>query len=466
MATTRIISMHIGRGKTVAQCLKDRLDYAKNPEKTQNEKLISAYACDPHTADAEFLLARSQYKTITGREQINDILAYQVRQSFRPGEISAEEANKVGYTFASRFLKGKHAFIVATHTDRKHIHNHIIWNATELDCMHKFRDFLGSGRAVARLSDTICIEHHLSVIEKPKRYTHSSYDKWLGDNAQPGRRDLLCADIDAALQKRPKSFEEFLQFMQDAGYEIKRGKQITFCKSGQRNIRISSLQEGYLEKDIRAVIAGEKIHAPSSKLRFATPQKTSLLIDIQAKLNTGKGMGYANWAANYNLKQMAKTVLYVQEHGFTDFSDFQKEVDQAIINHKNLSNKTKATEKHMTEILELKKHIIHYVKTRDVYIGYRKSGYSKKYLEAHEHDIMLHKTTKKAFDELGLKKLPTIKSLQAEYAVLLAEKKKNYEQLYTAREKMRALTVYRENLRRILALPEHPVPKKKEHGRE
>ena len=151
--------------------------------------------------------------------------------------------------------------------------HHIIWNATELDCMHKFRDFLGSGRAVARLSDTICIEHHLSVIENPKRYTHSSYNNWLGDNAQPGRRDLLCEDIDAALQKRPKSFEEFLQFMQDAGYEIKRGKQITFCKSGQRNIRISSLQEGYLEKDIRAVIAGEKIHAPSSKLRFATPQK-------------------------------------------------------------------------------------------------------------------------------------------------------------------------------------------------
>ena len=177
-------------------------------------------------------------------------------------------------------------------------------------------------------------------------------------------------------------------------------------------------------------------------------------------------MGYANWAANYNLKQMAKTVLYVQEHGFADFSDFQEEVDQATINHKNLSNKIKATEKHMTEILELKKHIIHYVKTRDVYIGYRKSGYSEKYLEAHEHDIMLHKTTKKAFDELGLKKLPTIKSLQAEYAVLLAEKKKDYEQLLTAREKMRALTVHRENLRRILALPEHPVPKKKEHGRE
>ncbi len=169
MATTRIISMHVNKGKTIAQCLTDRTDYVKNPEKTAKGELISVYACDPHTADAEFLFAKRQYKSITGREQRNDVIAYQVRQSFKPGEITPEEANRVGYEFASRFLKGKHAFIVATHIDRKHIHNHIVWNSTTLDCTHKFRDFLGSGRAVARLSDSICLEHRLSVIENPKR---------------------------------------------------------------------------------------------------------------------------------------------------------------------------------------------------------------------------------------------------------------------------------------------------------
>lgn len=184
MATTRIISMHVSHGKTIADCLTDRIDYSKNPDKTQGGELISAYECDPKTADAEFLYSKRQYQTITGREQRHDVIAYQVRQSFKPGEITPEEANRVGYEFAERFLKGRHAFFVATHTDKKHIHNHIIWNSTTLDCKHKFRDFLGSGRAVARLSDAICTEHRLSVIADPKR-GKNHYGKWLGDNAKP-----------------------------------------------------------------------------------------------------------------------------------------------------------------------------------------------------------------------------------------------------------------------------------------
>ena len=184
MATTRIISMHVNQGKTIADCLTDRIDYSKNPDKTQGGELISAYQCDPKTADAEFLYSKRQYQTVTGREQRHDVIAYQVRQSFKPGEITPEEANRVGYEFAERFLKGRHAFFVATHTDKKHIHNHIIWNSTTLDCKHKFRDFLGSGRAVARLSDAICTEHRLSVIADPKR-GKNHYGKWLGDNAKP-----------------------------------------------------------------------------------------------------------------------------------------------------------------------------------------------------------------------------------------------------------------------------------------
>lgn len=134
MATTRIISMHVNQGKTIADCLTDRIDYSKNPKKTQGGELISAYECDPKTADAEFLYSKRQYQTITGREQRHDVIAYQVRQSFKPGEITPEDANRIGYEFAERFLKGRHAFFVATHTDKKHIHNHIIWNSTTLDC--------------------------------------------------------------------------------------------------------------------------------------------------------------------------------------------------------------------------------------------------------------------------------------------------------------------------------------------
>ena len=155
MAATRLIALHINKGKTVAQCLADRTEYAENPDKTEGGELVSAFECDPETADEEFLLSKRQYQHITGRSQTHDVIAYQLRQSFKPGEISPEEANQVGYETAMRFLKGKHAFIVATHTDRAHIHNHIIFNSTTLDCTHKFKNFFLSAYAVQRLNDTV-----------------------------------------------------------------------------------------------------------------------------------------------------------------------------------------------------------------------------------------------------------------------------------------------------------------------
>ena len=165
MAATRLIALHKNKGKSVAACLKSRTDYVQNPDKTEHGELISSYECSPLTVDEEFMLSKRQYELVTGRRQKSDVIAYQIRQSFKPGEITAEEANKVGYELAMRFTKGKYAFIVATHTDREHIHNHIIYNSTALDGTRKFRDFFFSALAVQRLSDLICLEHQLSVIE-------------------------------------------------------------------------------------------------------------------------------------------------------------------------------------------------------------------------------------------------------------------------------------------------------------
>lgn len=262
MATTRIISMHVSHGKTIADCLTDRIDYSKNPDKTQGGELISAYECDPKTADAEFLYSKRQYQTVTGREQRHDVIAYQVRQSFKPGEITPEDANRVGYEFAERFLKGRHAFFVATHTDKKHIHNHIIWNSTTLDCKHKFRDFLGSGRAVARLSDAICTEHRLSVITDPKRGVNH-YGRWLGNKAKSSHRELLCGLIDAALLQKPDSFDTLLKLLAEAGCEVRRRGNTLSLRHPDRKgfVRLSSI-DGYTEDELRAVLAGEKEHTP------------------------------------------------------------------------------------------------------------------------------------------------------------------------------------------------------------
>lgn len=403
IATTRIIALHKNRGKSVAKCLADRTDYIKNSDKTKNQELISAYKCDPHTADAEFLLSKRQYRQITGREQGSDVIAYQIRQSFKPGEVTPEQANEIGYELAMRFLKGKHAFLVCTHVDKKHIHSHIIFNSTSLDCTQKFRDFLGSGRAVGRLSDIICLEHGLSIIENPRRYTHSTYDKWLGDQAKPSQRE--------------------------------------------------------------AVLAGEKHHSPKKRRDLTAPQKNNLLIDIDAKLREGKGAGYERWAKVHNLKQMAQTVNYLREHGLLDYDDLVRKTADASARFEELSEKIKTAEKRMVEIAVLKTHIINYSKTREVYVAYRKSGYSKKFLAEHEGDIVLHKAAKKAFDELGLKKLPAVKGLQAEYAELLAQKKLAYADYRTARDEKRELLIHKANVEKVLGKEPVNEEKKNEHNR-
>ena len=153
MATTRIIPMHRNKGKSIAACIQARTDYAKNPDKTDGGALVTAFECEPSIVHSQFSVSKREYQTLTGRAQERDVIAYQVRQSFRPGEISPEEANRIGYAFAERFLKGNHAFLVATHVDKKHVHNHIIWNSTSLDCTRKFRNFWGSAKAVGRLND-------------------------------------------------------------------------------------------------------------------------------------------------------------------------------------------------------------------------------------------------------------------------------------------------------------------------
>ena len=466
MATTRIIPMHVNKGKTIAQCLTERTDYAKNPDKTEDGEYISAYACDAKTADSEFLLSKRQYRQLTGREQASDVIAYQIRQSFKPGEVTPDEANQLGYEFARRFTKGDHAFIVCTHTDKQHIHNHIIWNSTTLDCTRKFRNFWGSTEAVRKLSDLVCMEHRLSVIENPKPYS-KSYNKWLGGKAKPCQRDLLRAAIDAALAKKPKDFEEFLKLVEAAGYTVKRGKHVTFMRDGQpQNIRLRSLGEGYSEEELRAVILGTRMHTPRRKKRY--PSKVSrptLISQIEAKIGNGKGAAYDQKLKVVKLKTMAETLLFIQKHDFADFDALADYADAASAKTKELTAKIKAAESRMAEIAVLKTHIINYAKTRDIYTAYRKAGYSRKYYDAHESDITIHKAAKKTFDDLALKKLPTVKELQTEYAQLLADKKKAYGEYRQARATMRELLTVKNNVDRVLAMEQtEPQQKEKDHG--
>ena len=449
LAATRLIALHKNKGKSVAACLKSRTDYAQNPDKTNKGELVSSYECSPLTADEEFMLSKRQYELMTGRRQKNDVIAYQIRQSFKPGEITAEEANKVGYELAMRFTKGKYAFIVATHTDREHIHNHIIYNSTALDSTRKFRDFLLSGLAVQRLSDLICLEHQLSVIEiKPyrERQKRTLYPP------RESNRDKLCAVIDnILLNENPVDFEIFLQKLEQQGYEIKRGKHTSVKGARQKRfIRFRTLGAGYSEDEIKAVIAGEAERRPHQK-QPPKEQSFHLLVDIQAKLSEGKDEGYARWAKRYNLKEMSKTLIFLQENKIGSIEEIQERVDAATARYHELGDSIKASENRLAEIAVLKAHITNYAKTRPVYDAYRKTGYSKRFLETHRTEITLHKAAKAAFDEANLKKLPKVKELDAEYSKLLTEKKVRYPDYRKAKEEMQELLRAKRNVEMFFA---------------
>lgn len=442
--------MHQNKGKSIADCLADRTDYAKNPDKTNEGEYISSYECDPKTIQGEFLLSKRQYSDITGRQQENDVIAYQIRQSFKPNEVSPELANKIGYELGMSFTKGNHAFIVATHIDKAHIHNHIIFNSTSLDCTKKFRDFLGSGKAVRKISDRLCLENSLSIIENPKR-GKNHYGKWLGDKKPLSHSEKLRQIIDETLTKKPANFTVFFEEMKLAGYEIKQGTHLSFKGKNQKKfIRLRSLGNDYSEEEIKAIISGEKAQTIKKEQHQKPQPRVNLLVDIQAKLQAGKGAGYEQWAKIFNLKQMAQTINFLTENKLLAYEDLEKKSLTATDKFNRLSTEIKAAEKRMAEIAILKTHIINYAKTRDVYTDYRRAGYSKKFYEEHTADLLLHKASKAAFDALGLKKLPTVKSLQEEYAELLSKKKQAYGTYHAAKKEMQEVLTAKANIDRLL----------------
>ena len=450
LAATRLIPMRKNKGKSIGVCLHNHTSYIQNPDKTEQGELVSSYQCSPLTIDEEFLLTKRLYEQTTGRSQKSDVIAYQVRQSFKPGEVTPEEANRIGYEFAERFLKGKHAFIVATHTDRAHIHNHIIYNSTALDGTRKFKNFWLSTFAVQRLSDLICLEHQLSVIEK-KPYRERQ--KRIVYPPKESNRDRLCGIIDTILAEKPGDYETFLQKLEQQGYEVKRGKYTAVKGKGKgqkRFIRFRTLGTGYGEDEIKAVLEGKAEHRPYQK-KPPKEQTFQLLVDIQGKMAEGKSVGYKRWATKFNLKEMSKTLLFLQEQKIGSAEELRERAAAATERYHTMGNSIKAAEARLTEIAVLKTHIINYAKTREVYAAYRKTGYSKVFLETHREEITLHKAAKAAFDEAGLQKLPKVKELDAEFAELLSKKKAVYPDYRKARNEMQELVRAQKNVERFFA---------------
>ena len=479
MATTRIMPVHANAAWGVELTFQYVTDYVKNPAKTDGGLLVTGYECDPEIVMEDFMFSRDEYQSKTGRSQgENEILAYHVRQSFVPGEVDAETASRLGFELAMELTEGNHAFIVCTHTDKPHLHCHIIINAVNLDCDKKLRNEIGSFKRVREIADNISTENNLHVVENPalSKGTKNRYRK-------PTLRDALIKIIDDVLASgQPKDFDDFLKQLEKNGCKVRRrGKTISVKPPGAKSFfrfktGKNSLPDGYDEETLRKKIADMQTEAQadsrndfdsrsdkktaeahadagiedelSSVMEEEIPQtetaaepaarithdkKINLLIDIENSIKAQNSPGYERWAKGFNLQQAAETLLFLQTHNLTDMEDLTQTANQAQAEYDALQKRIDAADSRIKDINTLQRHIGAYRKNSVVYSQYLRSKRNPNFRRENEKAIATVEEAKAYFDSLGLEKLPTVKELQAEYSVLSQEKNNCYQ----ARNEMR-----------------------------
>ena len=357
------------------------------------------------------MLVKNQYQGETDRRAGHGALCYQIRQAFPHGEVTAEEANRIGYETAMRWTKGKYQFFVCTHIDKEHIHNHIYYNSTAYDRSRKFRNFIGSSFALRRLSDRVCLEYDLSVITNPKlhskgRYLH--YGQWLGENQKLSQKEQIRFAIDTALTERPVDFADFLRRMETAGIQVRRGRGgvISFLVPGQQRaarFRAATLGDGYGPEDVQAVIDGK---APT---RTATARKAAAL-------------------------------QYLKEHQLFEYDDLAVKTDAATERFHTLAGDIQQTEAELSRVSDLMAAVVQYAKTRPAFDGYKAAKYSRKYLAEHEAELADYRAAKATMAELlGGEKLPKMDVLKEKRRQLAARKKALYLEYRKAQQDMREL---------------------------
>ena len=457
MAISNLLPRKTMPSRTRLQSMAERHNYDQKPEKTRDGELVSAYMCSPETAAEEFEISKQLYYQLTGRSQPKkrDVIMYRIIQSFRPGEVTPEEANRIGYELAMRFTEGRHQFVVSTHVDKAHIHTHIEFNSTNLDCDGKFKNVKDSAFVLRRLNDEICKAHGLSIIEHPKEKA-----KLPGEAAAVkygvSFKEQLRQAIDRVIPNSA-GFEDFLERMRAGGWEVKRGKYLSFRAPGQeRFTRSHRLGDDYTRDALQARTGNRHGYAAETKkpLKY-DGKKINLLVDIQAKLAAGKGVGYEKWAKVFNLKEAARTLNFLIENNLTDYDELAARAEQAGASFDAASRHIKQLEARMAEVTQLKTHIIRYARTREVYAAYKKSRHKKEFRTEHAEELAQHEAAKKAFDALGGKHIPKVAQLSKEYAALLAEKQAEYEKYKTLRQEMIAIRTAKQNVDRILGISIH-----------
>lgn len=385
-------------------------------------------------------------------------LAHHLIQSFAPGEATPEQAHEIGKQLADEVLQGKYSYVLTTHIDKGHVHNHLIFCAVDMVNHRKYNSNRRSYAYIRRTSDRLCREHGLSVVQ-PSRDKGKSYAEWDAGRKGKSWKAKLKAAIDAVIPQS-KNFDDFLRLMAAQGYEIKQGKFISFRAPGQERftrLRASTLGDGYDLQDVLSAIEGKEKRPGRSE------RKISLAVDIQAKLAAGKGPGYERWAKVFNIKQMAAALAYIQDNNLTDYEQLAKKATEAADRFHVISEQVKQTEQAMKTNAGLKAATVQYAKTRPVFEQYKATKYSRKFLAEHEADLELYRAVQAEMCSLlGGAKLLKMDVLKEEGRKLTAKKKQLYGEYRKARRDMQEIVTIKANIDTLMGYTEPGRKQEKE----
>jgi len=443
--------MAVTKIKPVKSTLSKALDYIENPDKTDGKMLISSFGCSYETADIEFGYTLSQ-----ALDKGNN-LAFHLIQSFAPGEVDYEKAHEIGKQLADAVTKGQHEYVVTTHIDKGHIHNHIIFCAVNFVDHHKYNSNKRSYYGIRNMSDKLCRENGLSVVVPGKGSKGKSYAEYQAEKTGTSWKGKLKIAVDALIPQ-VSSFEELLQRLQAAGYEIKPGKYVSCRAPGQeRFTRLKPLGADYTEEAIRERIAGRRAKAAKAP---GEQRGVSLLIDIENSIKAAQSKGYEQWAKIHNLKQAAKTMNFLTEHKIEQYADLVSRIEEMAAESGQAADALKNAEKRLADMAVLIKNVSTYQKTKPVYDAYRKARNREKYRAGQEQAIILHEAAARSLKASGIAKLPNLAALQSEYEALQAQKEALYADYGKLKKKVREYDIIKQNIDSILQADRQPEREK------
>ena len=438
--------MAVTKIKAIRGTLSKAIAYILNPEKTDEKLLVSSYGCASETAAREFEWTRK----IAEQKGMNPvrIIARHVIQSFEIGEVTPELAHEIGKQFADEILEGKYEYVLTTHIDKDHVHNHLIFNAVDFVDYHAYKSYKRIYYDMREVSDRLCKENGLSVIP-PSQNKGMGYKEYTEAKRGTSWKQKLKQTIDR-LVITAKDYDDFLRLMQEAGYEIKTGKYISFRAEGQeRFTRSKTIGENYTEERIKERIAGR---TPRRNRRQTVPKGISLIGDIQERIRLIDSKGYEHKAKLTILKEAARTLNYLTENNLLQYADLEKKVEDVHSSYDRTGKELKVVEARLREVQPLIKNISNYQRLKPVYDAFQKAKDKPSFKAKHEAELVIFEAARSTLLAMqGDEKLPSLKTLQAEQQRLLDEQQRLYDERAKLKKEVKRIETIKSNVDTFLA---------------